>query len=100
MSIGRIAIIPGCAHCPHKAFDNTMGIIQREDGSWTEHSSEICFCGYYLGKKTTRNDNRYHIRIEQFLPDPSGIIDVTHPDFGKQMPDNCPLPFGEIDDEY
>lgn len=95
--MGRIAVIPGCAHCPHKAIDSTMGMIQQEDGSWEHNSSEICFCGYWLGTKETFCDkSRHKIRIEAFLPAINGDYSdiINHPDFGKTMPDDCPLPYG------
>lgn len=96
---GKIAVIPGCTHCPHKAYDSTMGMIQQEDGSWIHQSSEVCFCGYWLGTTEAygTGENYYHIRLEVFLPPPGGDYNIimNHPDFGKPMPDNCPLPYGE-----
>jgi len=43
---GKIAVIPGCQHCPYKAFDSSMGIIKQEDGSHSFPQSEVAFCGY------------------------------------------------------
>lgn len=97
---GKIAVIPGCQHCPYKAFDGTFGIIKNEDGSFTCESSEVCYCGYYLGTDHQNNsiENKYRIIIEPYLAPPGGdyseIMEKYPTEWTKSMPDNCPLPEG------
>lgn len=95
---GKIAVIPGCQHCPYKAFDSSMGIINQEDGSHSFPQSEVAFCGYHLGKDSYDPDNRHGIIIDPYLQTVDGNYDnlmKSYPsEWNKLMPDNCPLPLG------
>ena len=95
---GRIAIIPGCQHCPYKAFDIFLGLIRNDDRTYTETDSTICYCGYHLGKDSLDNDNRHWLIIEPYLrpigDDYIRLSEKYPTEWGKQMPDLCPLPYG------
>lgn len=96
--MSKIAVIPGCQHCPYKAIDSTMGIVQQENGEWIDHNYDVQFCGYHLGHESYDNDNRYWLIIEPYLKqnndDFNRIIKEYPTEWMKPMPDNCPLPEG------